>query len=395
MRATDTGFAVILPVLILAFTAGCSSPATDTSNTPTCLGLVVGQRSNSTRVTEAMLDVLVPRAEDLQVGSTVVVTGISGAASGDYIYSGVIESSDNTYDLADSQVNMRSDVIREASSSTAGSDQADVLGAIESTAHTLARSGLQCEIHVLDSGLQTTGLIPFQQHLLEANPEDIVERVPDSQTLQGMTVVFETLGSVLQPQETLDDESRSNLARIWQGVITKRGGIVRESKQVYRVDQAEAMSGLPAVDTVPIPDGSIDFSDLAKTCTSTGTRWELPGDVLFVPDSDLLKDSAGAVLDPAVTLLTEHSEATVSLIGHTASTGEIPSITQLSTRRAERVKEYLIAQGIAETRINSKGVGDTTPICEDWDPTTGAQIEACASEERRVDLVIGIDGCVD
>jgi len=59
----------------------------------------------------------------------------------------------------------------------------------------------------------------------------------------------------------------------------------------------------------------------------------------------------------------------------------------LLRKRAEAVRDYLIASGISGSLITATGVGDTKPSCEDWDPVAKKQIFPCAQTERNVTLV--------
>lgn len=372
---------------LLTVTAGCSSP-TPSELPPVCFGFVVGQRANSAKVTSAIVSAFIPDAEQLADGTVIVITGVSGSPAGDPVYTGAVENPGNSYDFKDNQLNTRTKAIAAADKAAASTAQADVLGAIEATAAALRPSGLPCTIHVLDSGLQTAGLIPFQQDLLSAKPEDVIAKVPESTALSGMRVTFDMLGAVVDPQPPLDSESLINLTAIWKGVVVKRGGQFEQPDRVSSTAHTEPLAGLPEVAIVPVPDRSIDFGDLKPTCTPTATTWQLPGDVLFEKDDARLRDSAKALLDPAAQVLLEHPEATADLVGHSASVGNTTRVTQLSIDRAASVKTYLVSKGIAESRITAAGVGDTQPTCEDWDTAAGQQIEACAAQERRVDLVV-------
>jgi len=113
----------------------------------------------------------------------------------------------------------------------------------------------------------------------------------------------------------------------------------------------------------------------------------MPANTLFEPDKADLRDEAKVLLDQAAQILKQHPEAGIRITGHTASTGTEPSGLELSLARADAVAMYLVQAGVDGSRIDPQGVGDTQPSCEDWDPATGTQIEACAATERNVTLV--------
>jgi outer membrane protein OmpA-like peptidoglycan-associated protein len=75
------------------------------------------------------------------------------------------------------------------------------------------------------------------------------------------------------------------------------------------------------------------------------------------------------------------------VVGHTASISANPGTgIKLSRRRAQAVKDALVAAGIAGARIKANGVGDTQPLAEDFAVKTGKQIESKAAKERRVTI---------
>jgi len=372
---------------------GCGDYPKDT---PACIGLVIGNRTNSAGVDATAVAATI--TDPLPVGSTIIITGVSGSATGDAVWGGTVDAGDNSYDRKDNQLNTRNGAIQAVNTVAAKSPQADVLGAIESTADKLRPTGLSCTIYVYDSGLSTAGLIEFQQGengLLDTDPEDIVARIPETTTLTGFAVSFETLGATSGAQPAPDSTSLQNLTEIWTGIIERRGGKVVPSTHVAYTS-VDPQPGLPAVDLVPMPSHTLDFSDLDPTCTPTSTTWVMPSNALFDPDLSELKPQAAALLDQTVQVLQANKDTSILITGHTASTSASPSGMELSEQRAEAVADYLISGGIDESRITHQGVGDTQPSCEDWDPATGTQIPSCAETERNVTLVAsGIALCSD
>jgi len=387
MRSPRSLLTIILVAVCIAPLAGCAGSA-DSPPTPSCLGLVIGVRSGSAGVSKPMVAVAIP--DPLPVGSALVITGVSGSPNGDSVYSAVVEKGDSSYDTADNQQNTRANALSVVDHMAAASPQADLLGAIEATASSLRATGMSCTIHVYDSGLSTAGLVEFQQGedgLLALDPASVIDRIPAEATLSQVTVVFETLGATSGDQPAPDSASLSRLTAIWKGIIERRGGLVADSNSLSN-SSPDQKPGLPVVDVVPIPRQTIDFSDLIPTCTPTSTAWSLPEDMLFAPDLWALKDTASMALDPVVQILLEHPDSTATIVGHSASVGAAPGWTEVSEKRAASVRDYLISGGIEAKRISASGVGDTQPSCEDWDYTTGSQIETCAIAERRVELVV-------
>lgn len=382
-----------------------------------CLGLVIGNRSNSPGVTRDMVGPVL--LDPLPVNSFVMVTGVSGSVSGDYSYSTKVEEvPDNSDKTKKNQNDARKYILQKVEVLVAKEEQADLLGALEATAQELRRvkgnyshgegaggdnPELECVIHVYDSGLSTSGAVQFQKNdgaLLRksAGIDSFFDVLPSGEYLRDVTVIFETIGEVVPPQEDLDSDSRERLRVIWERIVEHRGGKVRESDRVpIKSGQSEPMvspsDSLPIVDVVPISRLEIEVDGVEPMCDDDSTTWLLPGDVLFPPNLADLRDSGKSVLDDAVMMLKEHPEARVEVVGHSASESAFPDWTQVSEDRANSVRDYLISKA-SDVTITATGVGDRDPICEDWDPIAGVQIEECAIKERRIELVLrGVDLC--
>jgi outer membrane protein OmpA-like peptidoglycan-associated protein len=63
-----------------------------------------------------------------------------------------------------------------------------------------------------------------------------------------------------------------------------------------------------------------------------------------------------------VTIFKEYPNAKFSIEGHTDSVGAAKSNQLLSERRANAVRDYLIANGIAADRLTAQGFGEEKPI---------------------------------
>ena len=67
--------------------------------------------------------------------------------------------------------------------------------------------------------------------------------------------------------------------------------------------------------------------------------------------------------------------------GHTDSQGSAASNQELSDKRAQAVRDYLVSRGIAADRVKSQGFGPGRPIGEN----TSAEGRA---NNRRVEIVV-------
>lgn len=83
--------------------------------------------------------------------------------------------------------------------------------------------------------------------------------------------------------------------------------------------------------------------------------------IYFDTDKDVIKKQFFAPLDSVVTMMKQNARMTVTVNGFTDSVGNIEDNLDLSRRRAEAVKKYLVDHGIAETRITIAWYAESRP----------------------------------
>lgn len=105
------------------------------------------------------------------------------------------------------------------------------------------------------------------------------------------------------------------------------------------------------------------------------------GDVLFTTGQAQLIGGVQNNLDKLASFLNSYPERTVSIEGHTDSVGSSDSNQDLSRRRADAVKSYLVTQGVSASRLSTKGQGEIAPVSSN-DSATGRQ------QNRRVEVII-------
>jgi OmpA-OmpF porin, OOP family len=94
-------------------------------------------------------------------------------------------------------------------------------------------------------------------------------------------------------------------------------------------------------------------------CSRTLVRLQ---DVHFAFDSAQLTSEAKSILDAAVPVINGNPSDTISVEGHTDSTGSDAYNSQLSQRRARAVAEYLAAHGVSSSRLRPVGMGESHPV---------------------------------
>jgi outer membrane protein OmpA-like peptidoglycan-associated protein len=100
----------------------------------------------------------------------------------------------------------------------------------------------------------------------------------------------------------------------------------------------------------------------------------------FDTDSSVIRNESKTTLEKIVALLKAEPNLKLTIEGHTDATGTAAHNQDLSQRRAESVKAYLVAGGAADARIKTAGYGATKPVA-------GNDSDMGRAQNRRVELV--------
>ena len=101
--------------------------------------------------------------------------------------------------------------------------------------------------------------------------------------------------------------------------------------------------------------------------------------IYFDIDKDVLKPESETALNHILDLLKLDPKLKLEVQGHTDSTGKADHNMTLSDARAASVKKWLLAHGVADARLVTKGYGQTVPVGDNNTPEG-------RSKNRRVEL---------
>jgi len=105
------------------------------------------------------------------------------------------------------------------------------------------------------------------------------------------------------------------------------------------------------------------------------------GGILFGFDSDVLLPDARSNLELLAASLADYPGSNVLVLGHTDSVGRDSYNQSLSERRAEAAARFLVGQGLADSDIERRGMGETEPVADN-DTDEGQALN------RRVEVAI-------
>lgn len=154
-------------------------------------------------------------------------------------------------------------------------------------------------------------------------------------------------------------------------VTVKKEGHAFDSKLIAK----EEIDKVAEKGDVAIRGNDLDVKELKE-----GEAYTI-NDILYSTNSAELSSKSKFILKGFARFLAENPTITVGIQGHTDDVGDDNQNLELSDRRAQKVKEYLIQCGIEASRLSAQGYGETQPKVPN---TTSAN----RAMNRRTDFVI-------
>jgi outer membrane protein OmpA-like peptidoglycan-associated protein len=103
--------------------------------------------------------------------------------------------------------------------------------------------------------------------------------------------------------------------------------------------------------------------------------------LLYDFDSDVVRAEARKNLRSLAQSLDKYPGSDILIVGHTDQVGPASYNQSLSERRAAAAADYLVLQGVARTRVSTRGMGETEPLASN-DTERGRELN------RRVEVAI-------
>jgi OmpA-OmpF porin, OOP family len=168
-----------------------------------------------------------------------------------------------------------------------------------------------------------------------------------------------------------------------------KDGMVNEEDRCPDIAGPLALKGCPDTDG----DGLSDADDRCPKVPGTAVNKGCPeiakvdvqkitviaSKIFFETGSDKLKLESLSSLDELALILARNPEVNLTIEGHTDNVGEDAYNLELSQKRAEAVRAYLVSKGVSPSRLTAIGYGETKPVADN----TKA---AGRSKNRRVEL---------
>lgn len=191
-----------------------------------------------------------------------------------------------------------------------------------------------------------------------------------------LNVLGDNESSPLEASIHITDRNHKN---VYIGIIHKNGFTYKftdSSPHEYNISiekEGYVYKSLP----LSIPAASSEEKTVEKTITlskiNAGTKVILRN-IYYNFDHHSLKETSYPELNKLYLFLKKNPSVKIQIVGHTDSKGSAEYNNNLSLKRAESVKSYLISKGLDNGRISAKGEGKSHPLASNDDEEEGREL---------------------
>ena len=188
--------------------------------------------------------------------------------------------------------------------------------------------------------------------------------------------------------DTTTGEKFADSGRIGNTLLNL-GGIFRFGAPAPMVAEAapEPAPIAAAPEPIPEPAPMAEPAPEPAKCTPQMDTITVGAEKLFAFDKAALKAEGKAALDEAADKIKANPEITVVVVtGHTDRIGSDAYNQKLSERRAKQVADYLVAQGVNSSLIQSVGKGESEPVVQCSGNKATKKLVSCLQPNRRVTI---------
>jgi outer membrane protein OmpA-like peptidoglycan-associated protein len=185
-----------------------------------------------------------------------------------------------------------------------------------------------------------------------------------------------TQQAIIENQQGKLQKTESQLAQERDTVAKERDSLAKQKQITEDERQKRIEAEKKAQDAMDALSKS-----LAVKADTRGTVITLAGGVLFATGQAMILPGAQAQLNQVADALRTQAEHHFTIEGHTDNQGTDAINNDLSNRRANAVRDYLVVRGVAAAAITVQGVGSTRPVADN--KTTEGR-----AMNRRVEIVV-------
>jgi outer membrane protein OmpA-like peptidoglycan-associated protein len=198
-----------------------------------------------------------------------------------------------------------------------------------------------------------------------------------ARTLQATQQKDQTLAQMHASETATVQHTAAALGRAKEQLASQNQQLATKDQQLeaerQRREDAEKRAAQAATDLARIASVKQEARGMVIT---------LSGSVLFESGkSELLPAAQVKLNEVADALIKQDKESTIVVEGHTDSQGSASTNQDLSQRRAQSVRDYLVSRGLAADRLTAQGFGSSRAVADNASPEGRAN-------NRRVELVV-------
>jgi outer membrane protein OmpA-like peptidoglycan-associated protein len=201
--------------------------------------------------------------------------------------------------------------------------------------------------------------------------DDLTDIVHEAHMAQGYADIAAARMAERSARENIEDAELER-ARVVEQVRTEEARAARNQLEEARLQADMANERADQLQS--------ELADLHAKETERGIVLTL-GDVLFDTAEADLKPGADKTIMRLASFLNEHPDRNLLIEGHTDSRGTESFNQDLSQRRANSVRDALVAAGVQSDRLKALGLGEDYPVATN-ETASGRQ------ENRRVEVVV-------
>ncbi|MBN2308998.1 MAG: OmpA family protein [Candidatus Hydrogenedentes bacterium] len=141
------------------------------------------------------------------------------------------------------------------------------------------------------------------------------------------------------------------------------GHMLKRQKEAFdRIENVEAQQETVILSQPVPPPAEGEPAPAPQGEEKPALRVSIQSEVLFTVGSSALSPAGAAKMKEVAAILKEYPESDCYIQGHTSSEGDDKANFELSQRRAEVVRNELVANGVAASRLYAMGMGSSKPV---------------------------------
>ena len=167
------------------------------------------------------------------------------------------------------------------------------------------------------------------------------------------------------PYSAYVQDAQGNIVRDAFGLCVHTGYWTPADAVVVGCDGVEAPKPVAVAAPAPVAPAPVAAAPAVVVAPApTSEKVSFAADALFDFDKSVLKPEGKSKITELVAKLKDVNLEAIVTTGHTDSVGKAEYNQKLSVRRAESVKAFLIASGVAADRVYTSGKGATQPVAD-------------------------------